>query len=234
MKAFRLFRAALDGGAKTVLDVGCGPGNHAKAFISKGCKVSGLDIRPAEIEHDSYTHYQTSYEKAEIDEQFDAVWCSHVLEHVPNSQYFLGKLRGWTSGYLAIAVPSALQNRLHIGHVSLWTPAHLIYNLVCAGWDCRRAQWYTEYSSIGLIVPKEEDIDFSERTGMPSEEDWFNQYTPFPLKHMHNAWLENNWHEETEPRRLEPVPISTGQYTTNIPSESPLVIGPNPTLRDRL
>lgn len=233
MRAVRLLEYAIEQKPETVLDVGTGKGMHAFSFLANGSEVTGLDVVPGRIDHPNYKHVESAYELVKFDDQFDMVWCSHVLEHIPNVQHFLIWLREHLKpgGYLAIAVPASRQNRLHIGHLSLWTPAHLIYNLICAGWDCREALWYTEYLSIGLIVQKTEDLDMEGRTGMPSEGFWLNQYTPKKVYHEDGAWWGNNWHEETFPRVPDPPFVTLGFERSNLPPEVQLAFGPNPALR---
>ena len=235
MRAVRLLERAIEETPEKVLDVGVGKGRHAFSFIANGSMVAGLDVNLPPLDDPRYEHIHGSLELWEpAGREFDMIWCSHTLEHLPNVQAALIKLRSVLKdgGTLAIAVPTDRQNRLHVGHLSLWTPAHLVYNLVCAGWDCSEAIWYTEYCTIGLIVKKTDDINYEGRTGMPSEVTWLNQYTPVPVRHMDGAWWENNWPEETEPRIPDPPCVTAGYVKTNLEPESQLFAGPNPKLRE--
>lgn len=175
------------------------------AFLSKGKKVTGLDIFDPKLRHANYTTKGQSFEEANLGE-FDLVWSCHTLEHVENPGFFLRRLREWTKpgGWLAIAVPPGSQDYLHIGHLTLWTPAHLAYNLVTAGWNCKDAKWYTEDRDIGFLVQRTDDIRFTGRTAMPTELEWLRQFMPVPIDHECNAWWPNNWHEATEGRSLIP------------------------------
>jgi len=233
MKAVRLLEHALTKEPESVLDVGCGAGEHARVFIGHGSQVTGLDVCEAAFEHESYEHIESPYENVELDRKFDMIWCSHTLEHIPNPQHFLITLWNWLAddGWLAIAVPTDRQDRIHVGHATLWNPALLMYNLITAGWDCRGAEWYTEYRSIGLIVQKTEMVDNKGHTGMPDEDGWLNKYTPVPLNHGFSAWLENNWHEDTGQRVPDPPMITIRALETNLPPLYPLGFGPNPELR---
>jgi hypothetical protein len=69
------------------------------------------------------------------------VWASHILEHQRNVGAFLDKVFTDTKegGLAAITVPSALCP-MPMGHPSIFTPLHLIYHLVLAGFDCREAR----------------------------------------------------------------------------------------------
>jgi SAM-dependent methyltransferase len=237
VRAVRLLEHALTKKPETVLDVGTGGGKHAFTFLAHGCSVTGLDVTPPQITHKNYEHIERPYELSNLgDRQFDMIWCSHVLEHIPNIQHFLLFLRHHLKpgGWLFIAVPSSRQNRFHIGHCTLWTPAHLVYNLICAGWDCRQANWYTEYLSIALCVERVDDIDMSGRTALPNECFWLNQYTPIKVYHEDGAWWGNCWHESFEPSRAPDPPFVTIGYEGrgSLLPEVQLAYGPNPKLRE--
>ncbi len=234
MRAVRLLEYAVSKEPETVLDVGVGKGKHAYTFLAHGARVTGVDVANPPIQHPLYDHVQSSIEFADLnDRKYDVIWCSHTLEHLPNPQHALIKMRSWLKddGFLAIAVPTDRQSRLHIGHVTLWTPAHLLYNLICAGWDCKDALWYTEYCTIGAIVPAAQPIDYSGRTGTPAEINWLNQYTPVFLGHNCAAWLQNNWHEETEQRVPDPPFVTVNIERTNLPPNEQKYWGPNPYFR---
>lgn len=237
MRARHLLEQAISLKPETVLDIGVGKGDHATAFISTGSTlVVGVDVMDSPIDHPSYKHYQNSYEELELEEgqEFDLVWTSHTLEHIPNAQHFLSHLYKWLKpdSWLCIAVPTDLQQRLHIGHLSLWTPAHLAYNLVCAGWDCKEAIWYTDYLTIGFMVQKKEVIDLSWRTSLPNEINKLQEFMPIPIRHNDGAWWGNNWPKEIESQRVSDPPLVTiGVERTNLPPKVQLTYGPNPNLR---
>ena len=236
MRAVDLLRLAMTTKPESVLDVGSGMGHHSLAFISGGAtRVVGLDPQFQCLTHDNYEHVDETYERADFeDEQFDVVFSSHVIEHIPNVQHFLIRLQKWLKdgGYLAIAAPTSRQNRLHIGHLTLWTPAHLMYNLVCAGWDCTEARWYTSDLSIGVLLQKKEPINLDWRTSLPSEMADLNKYMPKDVLHEDGAWWGNNWPVEIESNRASDPPLVTcGVTHTNLAPEVQLAFGPNPKLR---
>lgn len=240
MRAVRLLRDAISKQPEKVLDVGVHTGKHAMAFIAGGAEVTGIDVTLTPFEHPKYSHVSKPFEYVIQDgilekESFDMVWCSHTIEHIPNVQSFLVGLHYFLrdDGWLYIAAPTNRQNRLHIGHLTLWTPAHLVYNLICAGWDCREAKWYTEYCTIGLCVQRRPEIDLSWRTSLPSEIEQVNEYAPKFMGHNDGAWWGNNWHEETIPRVPDPPLVTVGEERTNLPPELLLALGPNPALRKR-
>jgi len=237
MRAVNLLTHALTKNPKRVLDLGVGRGHHSKAFIANGAEVVGVDVNDAPHKHDKYNHVQLPIEMLETKEgaeKYDLIWCCHTLEHLPNVQAALVNMSSWLKddGWLYIAVPSDSQERLHIGHLTLWTPAHLVYNLICAGWDCKEALWYTSYVTIGLCVQKKRIKDMTWRTGGPSEEKALNDYTPVPMGHDFGAWWANNWPVDIPTGRVtDPPQVTAGVYRTNLPPRVQLAYGPNPSLR---
>jgi len=236
MHSYNLMLHAVAQKFERVLDLGVGMGEHAKAFIATGSQVTGVDVRESPHEHDLYRHVQHPIENMgfeENDKPYDMVWCSHTLEHMPNVQFALRQMDGFLKegGWLYLAVPSGPQDRLHIGHLTLWTPALLMYNLICAGWDCSEAFWYTNNQTIGLCMKKKQIADMSWRTGLPGEVNDVNKYTPVHLRHEHGAWLANNWPWETGKRVLDPPNVTIGAQDSNLPPQVQLAFGPNPELR---
>lgn len=92
-------------------------------------------------------------------EQHDAVWASHVLEHMPDVNYALRKMRSECkpNGWLAVTVPPAKHNIVG-GHCSLWNAGLLLYNLILAGWDCRKAMVKSEGYDISVIVQRRDAL----------------------------------------------------------------------------
>ena len=136
----------------TVIDVGVGKGEQAQAFLDAGYTVTGVSLSESPIEHDWYIHIQNRMEECPC--EGDIVWCSHTLEHTPNVGQFLRQCRQSTIDWFCIVVPNDRQNLLIDGHLTFWTPAHLMYNLVIAGFDCNKAKWYTEGRDIALMVQR--------------------------------------------------------------------------------
>lgn len=136
---------------QSILDVGSGVGWHAAQLRLAGKDVTTLSLPPhqADIQMD-FMDYQT-------DVPFDAVWCSHTLEHQLNVHDFLVKLRHTVKdgGVCAITVPPA-KPQLVGGHLTLWTAGSLIYNMVMAGWNCRHAAVATYGYNISVIVRRDD------------------------------------------------------------------------------
>jgi SAM-dependent methyltransferase len=137
----------------TVLDIGCGAGEHARLFHRDGKKVTAIDLRPPP--HAPCRVIDDDYMRHGLEEVYDCVWVSHVLEHQLNTQAFLEKVSCdlKDGGVLAITVPP-LKHEIVGGHVSLWNMGLLLYRLVLAGFDCREAIGKAYDYNISVIVKK--------------------------------------------------------------------------------
>lgn len=144
---------------RSILDVGSGSGRHAAKFREAGLDVTTLDITgDADITVQDFATARPVGKK----EGFECVWASHVLEHHPNTQQFLESIQAWCKpgGIIAITVPPR-KDALVGGHVSLFTPLSLIYNMVLAGIDCSRASVAVYGYNISVIV-RNNKADLSE------------------------------------------------------------------------
>jgi 2-polyprenyl-3-methyl-5-hydroxy-6-metoxy-1,4-benzoquinol methylase len=104
------------------LDCGCGAGDNARAFASRGWEVSGITISPAEEERASryckfvYLHDLELGIPPSIDQTYNLVVFSHVLEHLRNPDHILREIKSRLepTGYVVVALPNVLhwRNRL--------------------------------------------------------------------------------------------------------------------------
>ena len=142
----------------TVLDIGSGAGEQAKALRSHGKTVTELDYGKSKyfvLNPDEGGAIIGDFMEADIAEQFDCVIASHVLEHQLNVGAFLKKVHGVVKegGVVAISVPP-LKPQIVGGHVTLWNAGLLLYNLVVAGFDCSNP-WIRRYgNNISLVIQK--------------------------------------------------------------------------------
>jgi len=109
----------------SILDVGCGPGQDAKAFSDAGHDVTGIDLSEKMIANAMKRAPKAKFlrmdvEKLDFEMKFDAMWAAFVLVHLernkippvirkfhellkPNGILFLGMLEG--SGEVVIPEP---------------------------------------------------------------------------------------------------------------------------------
>jgi len=183
----------------SVLDLGSNEGLASQIFSFLGKKVTALEpieapvaslpeikIYPPDINRD--------FLDVNFDKKFDAIWCSHVLEHTRNPGAFLDKIFAdlYEGGILALTVPfHDLGGDIFsfaLGHHNHYNVALLIYQLICAGFDCRNVSIGIYCNQIGIILKKKSNnlpkisagLVNSEKTWMGSIGD-LTQFFPFPL-----------------------------------------------------
>jgi SAM-dependent methyltransferase len=166
----------------TVLDIGSGEGEHKRFFEYFGKNVFSVDIVKT-------ADYVGDFNQIHFDRKFDAVWCSHVLEHQRNVGFFLDKIFDVLieNGILAIVVPVHPRERLVSGHITSWSVPLLCYNLILAGFDCSEAEILSTYE-LSIILKKR--LAQHSELGKPSahgadaghEFDNLKSYFPFEAK----------------------------------------------------
>ena len=142
---------------KSVLDVGSGGGEHARKFKLSGKEVTCVDYGTSIyadkfIKSDGIERIEVDFNLWQVDKKYDLVWASHVLEHQQNVGLFLQKLINLCSneGYIAITVPFP-HRHLWGGHLSLWTPGFLAYNIILQGIDLSSSQLIYGFKEISVI-----------------------------------------------------------------------------------
>lgn len=151
------FRAACHSHPAAVLDVGSGGGEHARAFAEGGANVTCVDLGSSiyaerAVDHCRIRRVAADFGQWTPDRQYDLVWASHVLEHQRNVGSFIDKLISCCApgGKIAIIVPVP-HRRLWGGHLTLWTPGLLAYNIALSGIDLSTAQMGYGYREIWTI-----------------------------------------------------------------------------------
>ena len=87
--------------------------------------------------------------------KYDAILCSHVLEHQENIKLFLNKIYNSLkeNGYLCIIVPPR-KPFIISGHINLFNPGLLLYRLILSKMNCKKAQVIHYDYNICIIVKK--------------------------------------------------------------------------------
>jgi 2-polyprenyl-3-methyl-5-hydroxy-6-metoxy-1,4-benzoquinol methylase len=133
------FHSALALRPTSVLDVGSGGGDHAQAFAAGGARVLCVDYGTSIYARES----EAAVEVVHVDfnrfvppHRFALVWASHVLEHQRNVGVFIENLIECCAedGHVCITVPDP-HRTLWGGHLTLWSPGLLAYNIVLCGVD---------------------------------------------------------------------------------------------------
>jgi trans-aconitate 2-methyltransferase len=108
--------------ARSVIDIGCGPGNSTELLVQRfpGAGVSGLDSSADMIEAARKRLPQLQFEVGDIDQwadegRFDVIFANAVLQWVPDHAALLPALAGRLSsgGSLAIQMPDNLNEPSH-------------------------------------------------------------------------------------------------------------------------
>jgi SAM-dependent methyltransferase len=176
---------------ESVLILGVHTGKEAQRFIEAGKQVTGVDLLPPYRK--GYEHIRGRFEDVELG-QYDAALSSHMLEHVTDVGAVLRKLRQVVKpdGWLGLVVPGYPQDEFFVGHLTLWTPALLLYNLVFAGWNCRDAKYYTSEGRhhVGVLV-QNRPVSL-EGLGWDAQMD-VQKYMPVPFVHKMSAWLPDRF-----------------------------------------
>jgi SAM-dependent methyltransferase len=143
---------------KTLLDIGAGDGTHTEFFASAGIQATWLDLGTsvyavAQEKKNPDIHYiEGDFLSLNIVEKYECSWASHVLEHQANVGLFIRKLREVTvdNGWICITVPNPHQ-KLWGGHVTLWSPGLLAYNIVLTGVSLKSAVWINGTNEFSVV-----------------------------------------------------------------------------------
>lgn len=143
---------------QTVLDIGCGTGDHAEILMRNGKLVTAIDLGRSVYFKKNLKPQESivgDFNAIELNQQFDCVWASHVLEHQLNVGIFLQRIWNCTkmNGVVCITVPPG-DPKIIGGHVSFWNAGLLLYRMVLAGFDCAAARILQYDYNISLIVNK--------------------------------------------------------------------------------
>lgn len=190
----------------SVLDIGSGEGHQKAFFEANGKKVKTCDYNFENAAHSNNERqkydYVGNFINLEIEEKFDLVFSSHVLEHQRNTGLFLDKKISCCKegGYIFTIVPIR-KPFITGGHCSIWNPGLLIYNFILCGIDC--SECYLEqidYDICLIIKNKKFDIESQNLTYDRGDIDKLMKYFPFNLTepfngdimHINTLWRKND------------------------------------------
>lgn len=136
-----------------LLDIGCGRGGSFASFVERGIKVTGIDILPEEIVVQRINGRPIEYIREDFmcfstQKRYDAVFSSHVIEHIPDTQAFLRKMFSLLvpNGAYCIIWPRP-KSAIVGGHVHCFNIGLMLYNLVLLGINCQEVLMVeSEYS----------------------------------------------------------------------------------------
>jgi SAM-dependent methyltransferase len=121
---------------ETVLDAGCGQGTLLRELRAEfpHIKLTGTDISPLAIDLARQTVPEGKFwvldsTKEHLDERFDLIVCSEVLEHIPDDVAALSHIAEMTGKYLLISSPQGRMRRFEpkkVGHVRNYAQGELV------------------------------------------------------------------------------------------------------------
>lgn len=155
----------------SVLDIGTGNGYSAEYFAERGKEVTATVLgedkwgRPSggDVEY-----VQANVESLPFrDGKFDAVWCSHVLEHVRYPGVAFEEVRRVLNdeGRLFVSVPP-FKPLVVGGHLNTgWTPGQLMYVLLRNGFAVRDGAFFYRGYNVHGRATKMSDEEFERLKG---------------------------------------------------------------------
>lgn len=148
-KAFEVFKLDLQP-ASRILDIGPGQCEATDRMRARGFRVTTCGPQ-SHNDIKGLWPLRSSY----VRKAFDGVWACHVLEHTTNPGAFLtGCFEALKlGGILAITVPPA-KTQMVGGHVTIWTPGLLLYQLILARFDCSGARVMQYDYNISVVLAK--------------------------------------------------------------------------------
>ena len=123
--------------------------------------------------------------------KYDAILCSHVLEHQENIKIFLDKIYNSLkeNGYLCILVPPR-KPFIISGHVNLFNPGLLLYRLILSKMNCKKAQ-VVSYDYNICIILKKKSIKLPRLRGDVGDLDKLKNFFPFKITEGFNGDFMN-------------------------------------------
>jgi SAM-dependent methyltransferase len=150
-----LFKLINEYNFKTCLDIGSGEGLHTKILLEKNKIVTSIDLGFSSYNKGNYKFIKGDFINYNFKNKFDCIFASHVLEHQPNLGLFLKKCIKTLkkNGILCITVPP-LKHRIVSGHINLFNPGLLIYQMCFNGLDMKSCSVLKYDYNISIIVKK--------------------------------------------------------------------------------
>lgn len=147
---------------ESLLDLGCGDGTLSEYFVSKGIKVSATNAYnqlPERIERNNIDYKFALSDNLPFDDAtFDAVFFSHVLEHISDWGTAIKEIRRVLKphGRVILIVPPYL-NYVQEEHINIgWNLGQLMYVLLTLGFQVKNGN-FIHYGFNILAVAHKED-----------------------------------------------------------------------------
>jgi SAM-dependent methyltransferase len=178
----------------SILDVGGGNLLAANFFVSQNLKVDVCDfsnsvyLELSKLSESGINEFKEGdFNKINFEKKYDAVWCSHVLEHMPDVGFFLDKLISLVNedGYIAVAVPPR-KPFIVSGHINLFNPGMLVYRFILAGLDCSKAKIFQYDGNICILI-KKNTVELPDLRHDVGDLELLRDYFPMPISEGFNG-----------------------------------------------
>lgn len=151
---------------ESVLDVGCGPG-HNIPLLCEGRSVkrlAGVDISKEILDvamqrYKNWSFHYLDIEKGHLDDQYDLVFCSLVLEHLIDDAAALRNLHAMTGKYLLLVTIQGnyeryARNEKLLGHLRNYRQGELVTRIKQENFRIiEKIEWgFPFYSPIGRLL----------------------------------------------------------------------------------
>lgn len=154
--------------AKYILDIGCGDGSNALLLVERNCIVDGITLsereklEAAKIMRQVFNHNAENGLPFDGSNLYDAVICSHVLEHICYPQQLMNDIYRVLkpNGVLIVALP----NIMH--YSARWSLMKGDFKYEDAGlWDYTHFRWYTFKTGRQLLEQHRFKVEIATVTG---------------------------------------------------------------------
>lgn len=191
---------------ESVLDIGSGEGKQKRIFEKMSKKVKTCDFVGFEdsvhcSNKEQGYDYVGDFNRLKIEEKFDFVFSSHVLEHQRNPGFFIdNKIKCCKDGGFICTIVPIRKPFIVGGHCSIWNAGLLLYHFVLAGIDCSES--YVEqldYEIILITKNKKFDLNSMELNYDMGDINKLMKYFPFELTEPFNGdimKINTLWREE--------------------------------------
>lgn len=211
-----LLRQTLTYTFASVLDIGLGAGEASQFFLDNGKQVTATGYAvstygmPANLAGRIRLCENVPVERMDCfqDGEFDAVWCSHVLEHVPNCGLALREI--WRvlrdDGLLFVMVPP-YKSDLVGGHINTgWNINTMMYILLLNGYDIKTGSFISYGYNIAGFVRKTRQV-LPELRHDAGDIETLASFFPIPVQQASKNSLPSiNWKWAHEPE-IKPPPL---------------------------
>ena len=170
--------------AASILDIGCGSGPVWRQFFEKGLAVTGVDLIPKEMVMVGHpggaaNYFVGDFLDLRLPDPYDAVYSSHTIEHVPDTERFLRKFFSCLrpGGAFCLVWPPP-KPEVVSGHVHVFNLGLMLYNLVRLGVDCRKVEMVRCGYCLALMG-RYQSFSLPELTNNEGDLDRLGAYFPF-------------------------------------------------------